>query len=595
MRCRDADEGVALITVMVALVVVAVLGVTISSVAVTRASQVGIRDRSNDTFGAAEGSLDRYRSKLIDNPYYHLHHVDAFERTRRCTDDTSASFGLTFAPGALDPAGLQTDWPRDCSTWDYVGPDTTWLVADGIGRRIEVRPVDGGGVTIRSVAVGPDGLARTIEATYERRTIGDFMLLASGDTLKTSTDNTTYTGRFYGLGNCELSGKNTVAYDDYWCEGKLKFPDGGPFLHPRKNNISFVSPAWCYDGDGSGTIGSKDCGNIRDVLDEPINFNGFWDDLEGLRFAACESGGLCLDSGAELTTTTGATVTMPDLDDDAWVRLVFVGPGDHSAPEPAIEVWTTGHRNQADAPDAEDRYNKGKKWTHTLGTWRDAATPAAGDGVNGAWTLVSNRVAYPSNGAIYTPFHVAAGWCDKASMTGPCRRGGGSLEVPFGLYAGDSTATGARHIVFLDSFVRAPGAEATAVFMASGSTFVSRAAYPAPGGEFRLEAAVVTQGAHKGDSDRMTLMTPCYGKGKDSPGVDWRFLGLHSGSADIAVEWDDKKEFECVRGARVLEQGYDPLLRQFPPPWIPTVDGDGWGLTQWREVSAPDWAAGYLP
>jgi hypothetical protein len=413
------------------------------------------------------------------------------------------------------------------------------------------------------------------------------MLLARSS-LRTNTANTTYTGKFYGAQDCSLSGDDTVAYDDYLCEGDLDFPRGGPYSHPQPGEIAFVSPAWCYDGDGAGTIGSNDCGNIRDALPQPIDFNGFWDDLEGLRFAACDSGGLCLDAGETLDRIGGGTVIMPDLGDDGWVRIVLKGPGDASAVTPRLEVWTTTFRNHRVSPTSADRYNAGNGWEHSLGTWRDPEVPVAGDTVNDRWTLLADDIAYPSNGAIYTPHHVVVGWCDKAALNSTCTRLGGTLEVPFGLYAGNSTASGARHIVFADSVRRPVGSTATAVFMASGGTSVPVSALPAAGQEFRLDAAIVTQGAHNGDLDVLRLAANCY---NNNIGVDWRFVGLHSGSADITVYGN----LNCLGRGYALEQGYDSLLRTNPPPWIPTLDGDGWSLTRWVETSAPEWVGNYTP
>ncbi len=576
MDDRD-DSGIALIAVMNLVVVIGLLGLMLASVAVTRASQAASAARSTQSFGGAEASLDRYRAKLIDDPFYHFHFVDPFERSRVCT-----------ATGAVvDPnPTVAVPWPNDCAEWTYQDPPTPWTEVDGIRERIEVEPLTGGGVALTSVAAERNGVPRAIQATYRRSSIADFMLLAR-EIVTTDGTHSVYTGKFYGAKNCILAGKGTVAHDDYWCEGKITFKDKakGPWKAPRPDTISFATPAWCYEKGGKGTVGSNKCGDIRSVLPEPINFSGFWNDLEALRFAACDNGGLCLAPGAKIMRVDGTLVDFPALGDDGWVRLVLKGPGDGSAAQPMLEVWTTpawnyGPFDPSTTFDGTTGYTSALDYVFRLGTWEDPAAPLGSK--SQPWVKLAD-VAYPTNGAIYSAHHVAVGWCDKATRTGPCQRTGGTLEESFGLYAGLGTQTGARHIVFRDEVRRPAGGIATAAFMSSGGVEVHLAAYPQIGGEFRLDAAVVVQGAHRSDErDSMLLMSPCY---NNKEGVHWRFLGMHSGSADIRVA----AGLACNPKGFEFEQGYDPTLREFPPPWIPSIDGEGWGLERWSETAVPDW------
>ncbi len=564
---RKGDEGVALATGVLMIFIIGLMVVWISTEAVARANQSAFQDDNLQAFGVAEGALDRYRSKLIDDPYYYRHYVDASERSRICSDSSSGSYNVKFDPGSVDPAATQTAWPGDCASWTYVDPPGPWIQLGDTEYRVEVQGVPGGGVQVTAVGREDARPLRAIIAEYERRTIAEFMLLSSQN-IVTNTPNSNYTGKFYSLGNCDVSGNGTVLFQDYWCEGDMTF--GGSQTPPGQ--VTFQNGAWCFEKNG---VGGSNCGDIRDVLDEPIDFNGFWNDLEALKFAACNGGGLCVDSGSVLQLKAGGTVTVPTMNDpDAAVRFVFKGAP--SGVSPRIELWVNSDWPIRSSPSSGNSYPT----QFSLGTWQDPASPAS----TAAWVSLG-EVDYPTNGAIYSAFNVLIGWCDKGSLKGNCQRTDrNSVEVPFGLYAGSPTPSGARHIIFMDSFQRPAGGSATASLMASGATRIHRAAYDGYN-DYKLQAAVVTQGAHLGDSDRMNFMSACYSS-SNGDGPSWTIEGMHSGSADIRV----LGTLGCLDSNTELNQWYDPMLEEFPPPWTPVIKGAGWELSSWSEVTPPDWA-----
>lgn len=563
-KSHTSDDGVALITAVLGIFVVALLVLWVSNEAVARAQQSAFQDDNLQAFNSAEAALDRYRSKLIDDPLYYAHFVDATERSRVCSDPSSGSYAMTFDPGDIDPSLTQTIWPSDCTTWTYTDPPGEWIVFGGMNYRIEVTPLVGDAIEIRSAARDDDRPVRFIDTIYRRRRITDFVRLSSTD-LISDLPQSDYYGDFYAAGDCKLTGNSTHMDGDYFCEGDLTFGLG----NQEPNPTMFSDDHWCYDGPA---VGRPECEDVRTGISEPIDFNGFWDDFEALEAAACFGGGLCLNGGETITLTSGAAVTLPTLNDDGFVRLVMLGSQDSLTPR--LQIWTISSWPFVVQPRNNDPYPNG----FNVKTVDDPVTlPSSGE----SWALLG-EVNYPANGAIYSEYSVVMGWCGKTSATSTCSQPyRSSLDVPFGLYVGDPTSTGARHILVEDSIKRPVGGTATMALMASGTTRIMAGAMGA-GTPFVLQSAVVTQGAHLGDEDQLKAATGCFA---GTGGVDWTLSGMVSGAGEIVFYGNEG----C---ANTREVTYDDVLSDYPPPWIPVLSGAGWDLVRWSETSAPDWAKG---
>ena len=107
-RLRN-DEGVALITVLMMIVMISIVSTLMLTDAIRQRQQSEFLEREDVVLAGTEALLERYAAKVTLDPLYYLHMVDEAERTRLCTDTGSLGYGLTVDPG--------NDWYDDCTTW----------------------------------------------------------------------------------------------------------------------------------------------------------------------------------------------------------------------------------------------------------------------------------------------------------------------------------------------------------------------------------------------------------------------------------------------------------------------------------------------
>ena len=348
-RLRD-DSGLALATVLVAILLLTMFTTLLLREAVTQRQQSEFQAREDIVVAGAEAMLERYAAKLTVDPLYFMHWVDEGERARVCETPTSAGYGQP----AVQP-GNAWPWP-DCEEWTYQdpdrdgdgNPDADWYVhpildgalaatRDDIGVLMEVYPP--AGQPLEVLVVGRRGEfvhRRAISATVQATALSEFYRVTEND-LNYGANRETW-GQVYSGGHVSY-GANGKAHADVFAEDKIT-----------------SSPDWLDGAEGWESTPTGTYNDIRDAFAQPLDFNDFWDDLDTLQAAACSGGGLCLD----------------DADAKGWRIHPFVtaaGEGKlrvckSTTNENEIWWWTNGQSSQFNTCRTEPIPTNGTVWAN---------------------------------------------------------------------------------------------------------------------------------------------------------------------------------------------------------------------------------------
>ena len=350
MRRLRNESGLALATVLVAILVLTLFTTLLLREAITQRQQSEFQAREDVVVAGAEAMLERYAAKLTIDPLYFMHWVDEGERARVCQTASSAGFGQP----AVQP-GNPWPWP-DCEAWTYEdpdrdgdgNPDTDWYVhpildgtlaaaRDDIGVLMEVYPPTGQPLEVLVVGKRGDWVhRRAISATVKATSLSEFYRVTEND-LSYGSNRETW-GKVYSGGDVSY-GSNGKAHADVFAEGDITNP-----------------PQWLDDAEGWEGTPSGSYNDIRDAYPQPLDFNDFWDDLDTLKSAACSGGGLCLD----------------DADADGWRIHPYVT----AAGEGKLRVcksttnqsetwwWTNGQSTQFNTCSTENIPTNGTVWTN---------------------------------------------------------------------------------------------------------------------------------------------------------------------------------------------------------------------------------------
>lgn len=532
---RSDDSGVALITVLMAIVMISAVTTLLLTQAIRQLEQAEFAEREDIVLAGTEALLERYATKMTLDPLYYLHTVDEAERTRRCQTTSSVIYNTTVDPGNA--------WSDDCTAWTYEdtpdadtdGEPDWWthpLLAgtdpnDDVATLLEVTPPSAGQALTVGV-VGRRGNVRNqrmITASISATSLSEFFRVTEND-LNYGADAVVY-GKIYSGDDVNFScssgcGDLGVVHNHVFAEDEI-------LQEPTKNDPSVEF----YDDVGEHN-------SVRDVFAQPLDFSNFWDDLELLATVACDSG-LCLD----------------DASTDAWMIHPYM-----SGTDARVRIWRTTSDPTAWCSSGSDSVNEEEFFWLTP---EDAAV---------TWTLWGDHPV-PTNGAIWANAHVVVGsqtWTGAVDFNGT----GGKDSVvgqSMSIYAG--TATQRMNVIINgDIYYDDPTSYDTIGLIASDEVILNPNA-TGTDAEFHINASLLGQYA------QWQVGRSC-GDGGDPITPSGSELWI-TGSIATPSTGDAGSHFYP------RNYGFDDRLEYLRPPFFPLLDNN-WNYENWREVSLPDWA-----
>ncbi len=275
MLRRDNENGIAMVMVLGIMVLLGVLAVTLSDTMVGEAARSRKAVTRDAAYHAAEGGVDDYIAKLIDDRLYYSHFVHPGESTRRST----ATGGLVAASQA---------WPQNYgNAWTYPNGKDRWFgsaqLGNGYEYNLQIFPPSQASPLLRIIstarAVGDTDFRnwRAVEVLVRPSSVSDFQMVADADISYGSTA-TTYGKIYAGIDGNNVAHNVThwgTAYGDVYAEGTVS------------GSTKLQNGAKKYDKLSSPSI--------RTVIRTPINFNNFLASLVDIRNAA-SAGGVVRDT-----------------------------------------------------------------------------------------------------------------------------------------------------------------------------------------------------------------------------------------------------------------------------------------------------------
>ncbi len=450
------EEGVALLTVAIGILAIVLLTFMIQEIARLAMSHAASQAKEDVLLPATEAMVDRYRVKLGIDPSYYRHWVDEAEGPRRCTDPASAGVGRVVDPGGT--------WFADCSRWTYEDlPPDRWFLhpalsnGSGGGARVLLHvtpPSDGQPLGLTVAGIEADHLSpRVVMVDLEPRSASSFVLLDREDVTLGGDDRTF--GPVYAGGRVGYR-PGGEAHGNVYAERTIGGWGG------------YVAPRWRDGAQGWDSTGRYNPAGetIRDVFPTPVDFARFWVDLDRLRRAACDGGGICLDPARDRRIPRGVTAF-----------LLETLPGRTGS---RIRVSTT----------TRTPWGEGCESRRTV-RWR----------VLGTYPL-------PANGALWAAGHVVVGrFPDPFALDGALTIGAGTSSR--------------RRSVVVGADVRYRGSDDVLGIVASRDLYVDPTA-AGRDGTLDLQAAVLAQ------DGRMRLLPGCGAAREGGGGADTRLALLGS-------------------------------------------------------------------
>ncbi len=270
---RRGQRGATLISVLALTGILAVI--VAGSVALSRSATSGAarESRAEITVQAADAGVSQYISRLVEDPRYWDHYVDAAEDPRIDPTGTAHAPGSTWTPG---------------TPWTYAVGSQTWTQVQGarfgtasFGLRI-TPPVAGSDVvtvqsTARTAQGNPDERRRSVQAQIHPTSIADFQMI-SKKTIKYGATATT-TGKLYSAEDINHEGVATApvyaqrlacSETGFFCGSSSASSSTGPFQ--------------------AGAFDSTSSPSFDDIFRTPIDFNQFTQTRLDLKDAAEASG-----------------------------------------------------------------------------------------------------------------------------------------------------------------------------------------------------------------------------------------------------------------------------------------------------------------
>lgn len=305
-RSRQAG-GQALMAVLGVLVMLGIMVSLALSLSTSTKSGTEREGRTQAAIQAADSAINRYVSRLVEDPYYYMHVVDAAEDTR-------------MAAGQPYPAGSNYA-QTGVFDWTYAGPPANWAFIgdspygavlyslrvkpsnDGLhtmitatGRVTGLPPVNGG---IGPQPVGSGAVTRTVEATISPESTAGYQLISNTwANYGSVTNGKIYVNGWFNQGVNAPSppgyASNSVYARDFICSNQ-----GGGCAS------STISSQWYNTGNSTPVrtpapeyLASDTTPSFSTRFPTPIDFTRFTSNITSIRDYAIGSGTAFLGSPA---------------------------------------------------------------------------------------------------------------------------------------------------------------------------------------------------------------------------------------------------------------------------------------------------------
>ena len=288
-QALKAEQGFAMIFVVLATAMLSVLALTLIDTVRSEADRTVRSEKRETAFQAAEAGINDYIAKLIDDRLYYAHNVHIGESTRRAGDGTMVVAGSAWTKGL---------------TWTYPNGRDAWKdLPNGYEFNLQITAPTAASPVVRIVSTGrregSTSELRVIETHVRPSSVADYETIATADTWWGSAATTR--GKIYigidEFGVPHSARHDGTAYADIYAEASVT------------GSTTLMPPAQTYDST-----------TIRTMIKNPINFNSFLssnvDIQRGSRVLGA-AGGLNLD---DLATANGVPLV------EAW-RLTFLATG----------------------------------------------------------------------------------------------------------------------------------------------------------------------------------------------------------------------------------------------------------------------------
>ena len=248
--------------VLFALAVVTILGATLLTIVENDSTTASHGVWKEGAYQAAEGGIDDYVSKLVEDRLYYGHHTHPGESTRRTSGGTLVDADQTWTSGL---------------TWTYPNGKDNWRqLSNGYEYNLQVTPPSAGTNSVTIVAtgrkIGSTTDQRVLEVLIRPSSLADFYRVVNGDVAWGS--GATTNGKIYANGDIDHDG---IATADIYAEGQIT------------GSVSMQNGAKKYDVDSNPTIRTK--------IKQPINFASFLTSLVDIQRAS-QAGGVYLNNTA---------------------------------------------------------------------------------------------------------------------------------------------------------------------------------------------------------------------------------------------------------------------------------------------------------
>lgn len=541
------DEGIALITVMLAILVIGAMTALMLTLSIRQQEDSAEQEKEDIVIAGTEAILERYAAKLTLDPLFYIHWVDEAERARVCSDASSPSYSVVFEPA--------NSFDDTCETWTYQNPDrdgdgnpdpnadwwvhpllegtnvdTTAVDSDDVSVAMEISP-PGAGVPLTVLVAGRHGSRtnrRVIDASVQATSLSEFFRVTENSLsygAGAEIFGKVYSGNNLSFGCCPQGKIHRNAY----AEGSITNP-----------------PVFLNGSEGFDTSGSY--GDVRIEFPQPLDFNNFWDDLSIIVSVACDSGGVCL-------TESGV---------NAWLVHPYVSGG-----VGRLEIWKSYDSR------SQGCVNQEEYW------WLYPHDPTGTDTFVDMWTY-DGTIDVPTVGVVWTDAHLVVGhhgWSGGADVNGDGLTDSvvkGSLTM----YAG--TSSNVKNIV-INSDIYYDGQDPVTLATSNNDTFALIAS-----DEININPNAV--GSDKdltvnasilGQTNKWRVAKSCGSSGGSvTPGgstLNWRGSIATKSTGSIAGSFPTRNYL------------FDDRLEWLRPPFFPLLD-DNWSYEDWKELPLPDWA-----
>ena len=275
------ESGSSLIATIALTGILALLVVASLSYARSTTAQVAREGRGDIALEAADAGINRYISRLVEDPRYYDHWIDTAEDPRI---DPS---GVVHQPGTAWTAGV---------SWTYAaGPSQTWAdLGDSrfgtAAYSLRIAPPVAGSdlVTVQSTAQSgrnqPKPVVRSIQSQIHPTSIADFQMISNA-TIKYGTSATT-TGKLYSAQDINHQGvAKAPVYAQHWaCSNNA-------FDCPSSSTSSSIFQGGAYDATTTPSF--------QDKFPTPIDFSHFTQSRLDIKDAATTGGTAWNDPSAD--------------------------------------------------------------------------------------------------------------------------------------------------------------------------------------------------------------------------------------------------------------------------------------------------------